>query len=30
MLKMGARWNPEIKKWYAPNNTYKKLIEKYS
>jgi hypothetical protein len=29
---MGAWWDPEQKKWYAPNNTlkYKSLIEKYS
>ena len=28
---MGARWNPDKKKWYAPNNSakYKALIEKY-
>jgi len=29
---MGARWNPEKKKWYAPNDKpyYKELIKKYS
>ena len=28
---MGARWNPEKKQWYAPNNSakYKELIKKY-
>lgn len=28
---MGARWNPEKKKWYAPNNSakYTELIKKY-
>jgi len=28
---MGARWNPEKKQWYAPNNSakYKALIDKY-
>ena len=29
---MGARWNPDKKKWYAPNNSakYEALIKKYS
>jgi hypothetical protein len=27
---MGAKWDPEKKLWYAPNDSFKQLIEKYS
>ena len=27
---MGAKWDPEKKLWYAPDESFKKLIEKYS
>jgi hypothetical protein len=27
---MGAKWDPDKKLWYAPDESFKKLIEKYS
>jgi Domain of unknown function (DUF5710) len=27
---LGARWNPETKQWYAPNETYSRLLSEFS
>jgi hypothetical protein len=28
--KLGAKWDSDIKKWYAPDTSYKELINKYN